>query len=225
MKIKLDFIDSVIDFDISNIYSFEIHNKKYLYRISNLFYLLSNGDLPEEVDCFDKENNEIKVNGKIRIFSDYFDFGFDSKKNLNDITKYIVSNIEQIDNGNIMKTYSKLCKLINNELLKTELPVSISTDDNIENIIKMFKYKINQNEDLLDNLLLILDLEIVLNSNKVLCFINLKQYLSSEEILEFYKYASYNSINVIMIESTRYDYFTNYEKIIIIDQSLDESMI
>ena len=124
-----------------------------------------------------------------------------------------------------MKTYSKLCKLINNELLKTELPVSISTDDNIENIIKMFKYKINQNEDLLDNLLLILDLEIVLNSNKVLCFINLKQYLSSEEILEFYKYASYNSINVIMIESTRYDYFTNYEKIIIIDQSLDESMI
>ena len=124
-----------------------------------------------------------------------------------------------------MKTYSKLCKLINNELLKTELPVSISTDDNIENIIKMFKYKINQNEDLLDNLLLILDLETVLNSNKALCFINLKQYLSSEEILEFYKYASYNSINVIMIESTRYDYFTNYEKIIIIDQSLDESMI
>ena len=55
----------------------------------------------------------------------------DSKKYLNDITKYIVSNIEQIDNGNIMKTYSKLCKLINNELLKTELPVSISTDDNI----------------------------------------------------------------------------------------------
>lgn len=225
MKIKLDFIDSVIDFDISNIYSFEIHNKKYLYRISNLFYLLSNGDLPEEVDCFDKENNEIKVNGKIRFFSDYFDFGFDSKKYLNDITKYIVSNIEQIDSGNIMKAYSKLCKLINNELLKTELPLFISTDDNIENIIKMFKYKINQSEDLLDNLLLILDLEAVLNSNKVLCFINLKQYLSSEEILEFYKYALYNSINVIVIESTRYDYFTDYEKIIIIDQSLDESMI
>ena len=43
MKIKIDFIDSVIDFDISNIYSLEIHNKKYLYRIVYLFYLICNG--------------------------------------------------------------------------------------------------------------------------------------------------------------------------------------
>lgn len=49
MKININFIDSIIDFNISNIYSFEIHNKKYLYRISSLFYSLSNGELMEEV--------------------------------------------------------------------------------------------------------------------------------------------------------------------------------
>ena len=58
MKIKIDFIDSIIDFDNSNVYSFEIHNKKYLYRISSLFYGISNSDLPEEIQCFDKDNNE-----------------------------------------------------------------------------------------------------------------------------------------------------------------------
>lgn len=225
MKIKIDFIDSIIDFDNSNVYSFEIHNKKYLYRISSLFYGISNGDLLEEIECFDKENNELKLSNKIRFFSEYFDFGFDSKKYSTDIAKYILSNIEQYDSENILRTFSKLCKLIDNELQKTDLSISVSTEEGIENVIKMFKLKINQKEDLLDNLLLIVDLEVALNSNKILCFMNLKQFLTKEEVIEFYKYATYNSIKIIMIESTKYDYFSNYEKVIVIDQNLDESMI
>lgn len=225
MKIKIDFIDSIIDFNISNIYSFEIHNKKYLYRISSLFYSLYTGALPEEIECFDNSNNEIKVSNKIRLFSEYFDFGFDSKKYSTDITKYILSNIEQYDSENILKVYSKLCKLVDKELLKSELPISVSIDEGIENVIKMFKLKINQKDELLDNLLLIIDLEVALSSNKILCFINLKQYLTTDELLEFYKYATYNSLKIIMIESTKYDYLKDYEKIIIIDKSLDEIMI
>ena len=54
---------------------------------------------------------------------------------------------------------------------------------------------------------------------------NLKQYLTKEELLEFYKYAVYNSVKIIMIESTKYDYLKDYENIIVIDQSLDEIMI
>lgn len=225
MKIRIDFIDSTIDFNISNIYSFEIHNKKYLYRISSLFYSISNGELLENIECFDDNNNEIKINNKIRMFSEYFDFEFDSKKYSSDITKYILSNMEQYDSEKILNSYLKLCKLINKELIKSQLPISISVDGGIENVIKMFKLKMNQKDNLLDNLLLIIDLEVVLNSNKLWCFINLKQYLTNEELFEFYKYATYNSIRMIMIESETYDYFKEYEKIIIIDQSLDESML
>lgn len=225
MKININFIDSIMNFNISNIYCFEIHNKKYLYRISSLFYSLSNGELIEEVECFDKDNNEVKLSNKIRMFTEYFNFDFDSKKYSADITKYVLSNIEQYDSENILKVYYKLCKLINKELSKLELSISISSDEGIENIIKMFKLRINQKEDLLDNLLLIIDLEVVLNSNKILCFMNLKQYLTKEELLEFYKYAVYNSVKIIMIESTKYDYLKDYENIIVIDQSLDEIMI
>ena len=225
MKININFIDSIIDFNISNIYCFEIHNKKYLYRISSLFYSLSNGELMEEVECFDRDNNEVKLSNKIRMFTEYFNFDFDSKKYSADITKYVLSNIEQYDSENILKVYSKLCKLINKELSKLELSISISSDEGIENIVKMLKLRINQKEDLLDNLLLIIDLEVVLNSNKILCFMNLKQYLTKEELLEFYKYAIYNSVKIIMIESTKYDYLKDYENIIVIDQSLDEIMI
>ena len=159
------------------------------------------------------------------MFTEYFNFDFDSKKYSADITKYVLSNIEQYDSENILKVYSKLCKLINKELSKLELSISISSDEGIENIVKMLKLRINQKGDLLDNLLLIIDLEVVLNSNKLLCFMNLKQYLTKEELLEFYKYAVYNSVKIIMIESTKYDYLKDYENIIVIDQSLDEIMI
>ena len=54
---------------------------------------------------------------------------------------------------------------------------------------------------------------------------NLKQFLSKEEMFEFCKYATYNSVKVIMLESTNYDYFNEYEKVIIIDRNLEETMI
>lgn len=225
MKLKIDFIDNLIDFSISNIYSFEIYNKKYLYRISSLFYSLSNGDNIDEVIYFDENDNEVSINSKIRTFTEYFDFSFNSKKYSNDITKYILSNIEQYNSDNILKTYGKLSNLFNKELQKLDLPISVSVEEGLENVIKMFKFKINESDELLDNLLLIIDLEVALNYNKILCFINLKQYLSYSELLEFYKYAMYNSIKIIMIDYEKQDYIKEYERKIIIDQSLDESMI
>lgn len=225
MKIKIDFIDSIIDFDTSNIYSFEIHNKRYLYRISSLFYSICNGEVLDELKVVDSNNNELILTNKIRMFSEYFNFEFDSKKYSTDITKYIINNIEQYGNEKILKAYTNLCKYINKELLKSELPISIKINEGIENVIKMFKIIINQKKELIENLFLIIDLEVALNSNKILCFINLKQYLTKQELLEFYKYATYNSIRLIMIESTKYNYLKEYEKIIIIDDSLDETMI
>lgn len=225
MKIRINFIDSVIDFENGNIYSFEIHNKKYLYRISSLFHSISCGEFSDEFECYDENNNEVKLNNRIRFFTDYFEFNFDSKKYTNDITKYLISVMEQNDNENILKAYFKLSKLINKELSKCELPILVSPEEDIESIIKLFKLKVQQKSELLDNLFLIIDLEVILNSNKILCFVNLKQYLSREELAEFFKYSTYNSVKIIMIESTKYDYVSDYEKIIIIDEELDESMI
>lgn len=225
MKIKIDYIESEIDFDISDIYTLEVYNKKYLYRISSLMYSLSCGDFIDEIKCFDDEFNELKLTNKVNFFSNYFDFEFNSKKYSNDIVKYILSNIEQFESETILKLYTKMCGLINKELTRLELPISISYGEGIADVIKMLKFSVLQKDELLDNLFLIIDLESILNSNKILCFTNLKQYLTREELIEFYKYASYNSRKVIMIESTKCEQIREYEKIIIIDQDLDEYVI
>lgn len=87
------------------------------------------------------------------------------------------------------------------------------------------KISINKTDDLLDNLLLLIDLEKVLKINEILFFINLKQYLSQEELIEFYKYAIYNEIKIVLVDSQSYGVKLDYEKKLIIDANLDEFVL
>lgn len=222
MKIKINFIDSILDFDISNIYAFELYNKKYFYRISDLFYKASNGELSEEIKLF-KELEEINISNKIKFFTNYFDF--DYKQYSSDILKYVNKIIQETSQENIIKQYYKFINKLKSELASLELPIKIKEYESIEEILKSTKLYIDQKEYLLDNLLLLIDIEKELNINNILCFLNLKNYLSELELKEFYKYAIYNNIKIIMIDLKEQLHIKNYEKIIVIDENLDENMI
>ena len=101
----------------------------------------------------------------------------------------------------------------------------ITEQFDISIITKMLKVKVNEKEDIMDNLLLLIDIEKELKLNKLLIFINLKQYLNKEELIEFYKYAIYNKLNIILIDSQSYGVTSKYEKKLIIDTNLDELML
>lgn len=222
MKIKINFIDSIIDFDISNVYAFELYNKKYLYRISDLFYKVSIGELSEEIKLF-KGLEETNISNKLKFFTNYFNF--DYKQYFSDLLKYVNKNIEETSQKNIIKIYYKFINKIKSELADLELPIKIKEYESIEEILKSTKLYIEQKEYLLDNLLLLIDLEKELHLDNILCFLNLKFYLSELELKEFYKYAIYNNIKIIMIDSKEQLHIKNYEKIIVIHENLDENMI
>ena len=54
---------------------------------------------------------------------------------------------------------------------------------------------------------------------------NLKQYLTKEEIKELYKYAIYNKISIMLIENNGYNVSLENEIKLLIDSSLDEYML
>lgn len=222
MKIKINFIDSIIDFDVSNIYSFELYNKKYLYRIGELFYKSSIGELGEEIKLF-KGIEEINLSNKVKFFANYFDF--DYKGYSTELLKNIIKNIEIYKYEEIMKQYYKLIKKINSELSNLELPIKINEYESISELLKSTKPFIDKKDSLLDNLLLLIDIEKELNLNNILVFINLKNYLSEIELAEFYKYVVYNNIKIVMLDLKKQSHIKNYEKVIIIDENLDENMI
>ena len=139
--------------------------------------------------------------------------------------KYLNENISDVDKDILLKQYNKFISSYYKVLNDIDIPLSINNDTNIDNIVKTLKLFIETKSDLLDNLLLLIDIEKNLSMKNVLIFVNLKQYLNKEELVELYKYSMYNQVNIVLIDSQSYGVKLEYEKKLIIDQDLDEFML
>ena len=223
MKIKINYLENIIKLKDNNVLTIEIENKKYFYRLVNDLNSLSNSEIVEEITFYNDEDKEI--NGKVKIFVNYFDFEFNSKKYSNDINKYIINEMNESDKNNLIKSYNKLIDVFLKILNKSDLSLQILEDITIENIVKNLKLSISSKNSLLDNLLLLIELENVLKSFNTLIFINLKQYLTNQELIELYKYSIYNKTNIILIDSQCYGCTLDYENKLIIDSNLDEFLL
>lgn len=225
MKIKINYFDNEINFNNEFINVIEIESKNYFYRfIRDLNRIVDEG-YSDDVTFINDDNSEKNMNGKLKVVVDYFDFNFDSKKYTNDILKYVNGSINEDDKKDLYNLYNKIVKMYDKILNEVELPLSVESDISIENITKFMKVSINKNNGLLDNLLLLIDLERVLKLNNILFFVNLKQYLTKVELIELYKYAIYNQVSILLVDSQSYGTTLYYEKKLIIDNNLDEFMI
>lgn len=224
MNLSVDYFDNQIIFTSGYINAIEIENKRYFYRFVNDLYSVYTNGYSDNLK-FINENKEINMNGKTKVFINYFDFQFDSKKYTNEISKFVSNYISEEDTKNLINLYSKMTKIYKKALNDIDLPLYVENDISIDNINKLMKLGISPKEELLDNLMLLIDLEHTLKTNNLLIFVNLKQYLTKDEVVELYKYAIYNEIMIMLIDSISYGVTLKNEKKYIIDENLDEFML
>lgn len=224
MKLNVKYFDNTIVFNKEFINVLEIENKKYFYRFIKDLYFISSSNITEDVHFFENEK-EINMSNKLRIYVDFFDFQFNSKKYVNDISKYVSANISYDDKSSLVALYNKMVKQYSKILNDAEIPLRIESEFSVDNLNKLMKISIDNKEDLLDNLLLLIDLEKALKLNNLLVFVNLKQYLSKDELSELYKYSIYNEVIIFLVDSQSYGVCLNYEKKHIIDENLDEFVL
>lgn len=225
MKIKVNYLENIIQLNDEKVLSIEIENKNYFYRLISNLYSIINSEIVEEITVYDNEDKELNISNKIKLFINFFNFEFDSKKYTNDINKYIINEMDENDKINLLKSYNKLIETFIKILNKSDLPLQILEDITVDNIIKNLKLTINSKNSLLDNLMLLIELEKTFKTNNLLIFVNLKQYLTNQELIELYKYAIYNKIRILMIDSQSYGGTLDYENKLIIDSNLDEFML
>lgn len=225
MKLKVNYFENIISLNDDNVQLIEIENKKTFYRFISDLYAMKNGDKLNEVYFYNELNEEININEKIEVYTDFFNFDFNSKKNLSSLNKCIINYLSPDTKEAILNNFQKLYKIISKHLFDFDLPLEISDNVNLEDVLKLMKISINSKNDLLDNLLLLIDLENMLKVNNILFFVNLKQLLSKDEIIEFYKYAIYNNIKIVLIDSQSYGIKLEYENKLIIDENLDEFVL
>ena len=225
MKLEIKYLDNDIDIKENEVYALEVENKNYFYRIVRDLHNISNNNIVDDIYLSDDNNNEINYFNKFKIFIDFFDFNFDYKKITNDIIKYLNKNISIEVKDSILNQYNKIIKLYKKELNNIDIPLMIETETDSDNITKSLKISIEVKQNLIENLLLLIDIENILETKDILIFVNLKQYLTKNELEELYKYSIYNGVSILLIDSQCYGGTLNNEKKLIIDENLDEFMI
>ena len=222
MNLNIKYIENYIEFNDGIINCLEIENKPYFYRIVKDLNCVANGENLDDVLFTDEKYNEIILTNKINMVFDYFNFDFNSKKILSIINKKINDNISIEQKDSLAKLYEKIKKIYNPIINEFDLNLNINSDFDLELIIKLLNISINQKDNILENLLILIDIEKVLCINKIIVFINLKQYLNKNELLELYKYSIYNNVSILLIDSQSYGVKNEYENKLIIDNELEE---
>lgn len=222
MKIQISFIDKILNFYKNDIICLNILNKAYLIRIMQAFYNLSIGIVDESIYCFNDQNTEENLANKIIYVTNYLDISFNNRKFNNELVSYILKEFSKEDVNNIFNNFKKYEKNIVQKLSKLDLPLKISVDYNVDDILKLFKIEILQKSNIIDNLYLLLDIENTFKTHKVICFVNLSLYLTNNQLDELLKYSIYNNTKILLIESNKLLYKSPYEKIILVDEELEE---
>lgn len=225
MKININYIDSEILISSDKVLAFEVENRNYFYRLVKDLNNISQGGLSESINFYDNDGRELNLCNKINIIIDYFNIDFNSKKILSMLYKTIKDNIDEEAKVRINSYYNKIKNIISKALVDFDLSLSVNDEYELDTIFKLLKISINNKDSLLDNMLLLIDLENLFKIDELLIFINVKQYLSKEELIELYKYSLYNNVKILLIDSQSYGVTLENEKKLIIDSNLDEFLV
>ena len=224
MILRTDYIENEIKIGTEDIAVIEIENKKYFYRLVSDLYSISRGEKIDSIKFYDDSINEIS-NQSIQIINDYFNLDLEGKKVSSELQKNIISSIDEKAMQDLVSSYKKIYNSFNKVLHNIDLPLVMLQDFSPEVFIKALKVSIEKRDELLENLLLLIDINKILNLQQIIFFINLKQYLSLEELKELYKYAIYYCVPIVLIDSQTYGTTADYEKKLIIDENLDEFVL
>lgn len=218
MKFKISFIENIIEIDTEYVRCIEVENRNYFYRIVSLL-----NDFDDSEELRDDINFIDKID--LKLITDYFNMNLNDKKTLNTVIKYVKENIDETNYDKLLKNYRRLCNLFSSSLDNIDLPIYIEEDINIDNILKLMNIKIKEEDNILKKLFIVIDIIKELQNYNLLILINLKQYLTKEELNEFYKYAIYNRVALLLIDNFSYGIAQKYEKKLIIDDNLEEYIV
>lgn len=133
-----------------------------------------------------------------------------------------VSDSEQY--RDFLDSYRKCISIAENYLIELPFETEVKNEVSISDFLKNISVKVvdNTSQSLYDKVFKIIDIAGMVNPKGVLIFANLKSYFEKEELVEIYKYAVYNEVNVLTLEHGECEQPLSYEHIIYMDNDFEE---
>ena len=225
MKLQWNQLENEILFldDFINIVEFE--NKHLFCSFIEDFQKAINGEIEEGILVFYEQEEEISCLHKIECYIDYFAIDFNSKKILNTFYQKVSKNIEE-EGISVFPILSDFLQRIKNYFEDFNFDITYDTDLTIVDISKFLKVKVNdERKTVFEKILLLLDLESEFHFNKIVVFVNLKSFLTKEEVVKVYRYSKMKKVWILLLESNLSGVTLEYEKKLIIYNNLDEIVL
>ena len=207
-----------IDFEEKNVFSLIVENKKSYRKI--IEDLVNNSNIEDGNIILSKNNKLIIPEKEIFVFSNYFNF---------DINKFVLNKYYKelknlSENGFLNETLEikEILKSYINKLIDNNYSLKFEDDLDVSQILKAFSIKFERSEDLLLNLFEWLKILNEVLGYEIFFFINLENFLSEEELLEFSKFILYNKYKVVFLENFHRNKLFEDDNLIIIDNDLCE---
>lgn len=222
-------LDNEIHFDDSHIPVIHICNKGYYSKlISNLNSLCEDREVDEKIVLLENEKI-LEFSKEVLLLIDIFSFDYNQKK----ITNKIYKDIEQTYNLEYDKhsTFTDAINKVNTDLddIIMEYSFELERKENIEiqDYLKLIGLRVQQPliKTVYERMVSIIDIIAFTELCKLLILVNAKLYLEETELIELYKYARYNRVDLLLIEYGNADYSIDYEKILLIDEDYEEYVI
>lgn len=207
-----------IDFEDKSIFSLIIENKKLYRKI--IEDLINNISIDDGNIILSKNNKLIVPEKEIFVFSDYFNF---------DVNKFVLNKyykeLKNLSENNFFDETLEIKEVLRNyvtKLVENEYSIKLEEDLDISQILKAFGVKFQRNEDLLLNLFEWIKILNELLGYEIFFFINLENFLSNDELVEFSKFILYNKYRVVFLENFNRNRLFDDDNLIIIDNDLCE---
>lgn len=172
-----------------------------------------------------ESHKELKLSKNVELILDLFNFNFTNRR----ITTKILEEAKTIAlDEDVFQTtlqiVSGLEKYMFSLVDEFDYPISSKAKIEIDDVLKIFDLKVESKDSTwLEKICAYLEVCQRFLDVKLFILVNLKRYLSNEELLAFYKQINYKNINILLIEQSINDNeIIENEKIIIVDNDLCE---
>lgn len=224
MKLVYKNIEYILNLEENKVPVYIIENQKLFFTMLQDLHRQVNMSEEGNFSLFDDKNKELNISKNFLLISDVFNINFHDKKIINSI--FSILKEESLSEENYLlrlETENKLKDFLQMLISNFEFPLEINEKFEYENLFKLFNIRIQENyENFLEKIIDYLKIITRLTSIKYIVFINLKTFLSKNELEKLYQESFYNKINIILFENYENNCIIDVEKRIIIDSDLCE---
>lgn len=170
------------------------------------------------------EEKEIKLSKKVEIILDFYSLDINNKK----IITKVYNKLKEISTEEDMyvetgKINSEIVRYVDKIVDISDYPLEFSIDIDIVDLFKMANVKfLKDYTSELDRICYYISVVNEITGKDIFIFVNFRDFFELEELEEFYKFAAYKKIFLIMLENEVNNVCNEFEKVFVLDKDLCE---